>query len=442
MSKPNPSALEDRALGKYQIIRKLGEGNMSIVYLAKDPFIDRFVAIKVAQPQQIVDDGDQDLFKRLFFNEAQTAGMLRHPNITAIFDAGVDEDVHYIVMEYVPDCQTLDNFTNAANLLPVEDVTNVLYQSALALDYAHRKGVIHRDIKPRNMLLTLAKEVKLSDFGVAITPSTQPDLAREQAGSALYMSPEQIQSEPLNGQSDLFSIGIVAYELLTGKHPFEADNLEAIKHRIVTGKPLPLTEYRADIPEVFQRIIDKALAKAPYYRYKSGADLAGDIALVYDFLRRDPEHIGPREKFARIRGLRFFADFQEIELWEVVNAAEWIELGAGQEIFHEGNYEPSFYVIVDGVVAVIKGEREIVHLHGGDCFGEMALMSGRNRSASIKTHTATTVIKVRGSVIDRTSMNCQLRFQRNFLTALIERLELATEQLAALEPILSIAPGS
>ncbi len=424
-------SLEGKSLGKYQVLRKIGAGNMSVVYLAQDPFIDRLVAIKVANPERLNHAEDGATFKRYFFNEAQTAGMLRHPNITAIFDAGVEQDIYYIVMEYVQGGQTLEQFTSAQTLVPLEDVANILYQCAQALDYAHRRGVVHRDIKPRNILLTQNREVKITDFGVAVVQSEAADPPAENAGSPLYMSPEQIQHEPLTGQSDLFSLGIVAYELITGKHPFIGGNLAAIQHLILTKKPLAVAEFRAGVPEIFQRIIDKALAKAPYYRYKSGADFAGDIAIVFDFLRREPDEISPREKYAKVRALRFFNEFPELELWEIINAADWLAVPAQSEIIQEGEVDPTFYVIVDGTVVVAKGGQTIVQLSAGDCFGEMALLSGRKRTASVSAETQVTVLRVKGSMIDRTSVNCQLKFQRGFLVALIERLELATELIVA-----------
>ncbi|MSR13538.1 MAG: cyclic nucleotide-binding domain-containing protein [Gammaproteobacteria bacterium] len=370
----------------------------------------------------------------MFFNEAQTAGMLRHPNITSIYDAGMDQDIFYIVMEYVHEGQTLERFTRSSSLFSLEDTTNILYQCTLGLDYAHRRGVIHRDIKPRNILITPSKEAKVSDFGVAIVQSKVGEIAPDLAGSPLYMSPEKIRHEPLTGQSDLFSLGIVAFELLTGQHPFTGGNLEAINHQTLTKRAPALANYRADIPDIYQRIIDKALAKAPYYRYKSGSDLAGDIALVFDFLRVSPQQISPQEKFSKAHGLRFFADFHEPELWEIINAAEWLELPVDREIISEGEFDPSFFVIVDGSVDVIKNGRAIVQLSAGDCFGEMGLTTGRRRSATIRAKQTVHVLKIRSSIIDRTSVNCQLRFQRNFLNALIERLELATDQLANKEP--------
>ncbi|MBI4695430.1 MAG: protein kinase [Gammaproteobacteria bacterium] len=426
------STLEGKALGKYQILKKIGEGNMATVYLAQDPFIDRPVAIKVARSEHVEDGDNAQIYRRLFFNEAQAAGMLKHPNITAIYDAGSDNGHFYIVMEYVHGGRTLEEFTSVSKLLPIERITSICYQCALALDYAHRKGVVHRDIKPRNLLLTDSFDVKITDFGVAVVAHLADDHLPEHAGSPLYMSPEQVKQEPVTGQSDLFSLGIVAYELLTGKHPFEGRNLEAINHLTVTARHRPLADYRAEIPPIFERIIDKVLAKKPKHRYKTGADLAGDLALVNDFLRKQDGRTTQQEKYARVHDLPFFAEFQDLELWEVINAAEWFKLGPDEKIIGEGESEASFFIVVSGEVVVLKNGREIISLKRGDCFGEMGLVSGRHRSATIVSKTDVTVMKVRGSVIDRTSVNCQLRFQRNFLAALIERLEIATERMSQL----------
>jgi serine/threonine protein kinase len=420
--------LEGQSLGKYKIKSKLGAGNTAIVYLATDPFIDREVAVKVAHPPA---GEDAEHFKRLFFNEAQTAGQLRHPHITAIYDAGVDQDIHYIVMEYVHGGETLDKFTSADHLLSVDEITKLFYQCAQALDFAHRRGVIHRDIKPKNILLTPNHEVKITDFGVALTQQQGAAGPDEIIGSPLYMSPEQIENQPLTGQSDLFSLGITFYELLTGKHPFSAGNLEAIRHQILSKKPLPLRELRPEIPELYQRVVEKILAKVPYYRYRSGTDVMGDLSLVFDVLREQPSRLPAPDRFAQVKALRFFQEFPDSELWEIINAGEWLQIAAEEEIVHEGDFEPSFYVIVYGTVEVVKGSRNIVPLHPGDCFGEMAVISGRRRSATIRAHSDVCVLKLRSSVIERASINCQLRFQRNFSLALIERLELATEVLAS-----------
>ncbi len=430
MSESDPSDLEGTTLGKYRLLRKIGAGNMAAVYLGHDPFIDRPVAVKVARPDHLACSDSGEFYKQLFFNEAQTAGLLKHPHITAIYDASVDGLHYYIVMEYVHGGDTLDRHTSVNDLLPIGVVTAVLYQCAMALDYAHKRGVVHRDVKPRNILLTEDKEAKISDFGVAIAPGQPSAMAPEHAGSPLYMSPEQVRREQAMPQSDLFSLGVVAYELLTGKHPFHGENIDAIEHRILNTTPPPIRELRADVPGVYQRIIDKALAKKLRHRYKSGVDMAADIALVFDFLKESKYRLTQQEKYQQVGNLHFFKGFQDSDLWELINAAEWLRLAQGQDVVQEGQRDTSFYVLVDGEVAVRKSGRDIVRLYPGDCFGEMGLISRRPRTAGIVAITDLTVLRLRDTVIDRTSINCQLRFQRQFLLALIERLEHATERIA------------
>jgi eukaryotic-like serine/threonine-protein kinase len=431
MSVSNPDNLEGRTLGKYRILRKIGSGNMASVYMGHDPFIDRPVALKVARLDYLDGPENSDFYMQLFFNEAQTAGLLKHPNITAIYDAGVDEGRYFIVMEYIHGGNTLDRHTNADDLLPLGNVTSILYQCAMALDYAHKKGVVHRDIKPRNILLTEDNEAKVTDFGVATTTQGQAADTPNHAGSPLYMAPEQVRREPATAQSDLFALGVIAFELLTGKHPFQGENIDAIEHLILHSTPTPLATVRADVPAIYQRIIDKALAKQARHRYKSGLDMAGDISLVFDFLKLPKFRLTQQEKYNQIEHLSFFKGFHDSDLWELINAAEWIELSSGQNVVKEGEADTSFYVLVSGEVEVRKNGQGIVHLFPGDCFGEMGLITKRNRTASIIAVSNLVVLRLRGSVIDRASVNCQLKFQRQFLLALIERLEYTTERVAS-----------
>ena len=430
MNDSNASSLEGQSLGKYRILKKIGSGSMATVYLGQDPFIDRPIAIKVAQDEYVQSGENGAMYKRFFFNEAQAAGMLKHPNITTIFDAGVDHEKYYIVMEYVHDGQTLERYTTAETLLPIETVTNILYQCAMALDYAHKKGVIHRDVKPRNILISEQFQAKITDFGVAVVPAMQEGQTAYHAGSPLYMSPQQIRQERASNQSDLFSLGIVAYELLTGRHPFDGGNIQAINHRVLGSRPTPLKELRSDIPDIYQRIIDKALAKDLAHRYKSGLDMAGDISLVHDFLRQAPGQPTQQEKFRRARDLEFFAPFQDPEIWEIINAGDWLYIRAGENIIRAGEKDVSFYILIDGQVVVMKNAIEIIRLSTGDCFGEMGMIAKRERTANIVAQTDVTVVKIRASVIERTTINCQLRFQHQFLMALIERLEDTTEHMA------------
>ena len=402
---------------------------MGTVYLGQDPFIDRPVAIKVALEEKINADDTGDMYRRMFFNEAQAAGILKHPNITAIYDAGMENGLYYIVMEYVHGGRTLnDHLADDEQLTPGE-IASIVYKAAMALDYAHRKGVIHRDIKPRNILLTENNDVKISDFGVAVMPGIEDASLPASAGSPLYMSPEQIREETLNGQSDLFALGALTYELLTGHHPFAAADVDAIQHQIQRSTPQPLQALRPEIPEVFQLICDRALAKRTSNRYRTGVDMAGDLSLVFDFLNPTISATPRQQRFALLRESAFFEGFSDAELWEVVTCSGWITLDSGDDIIQEGSCEAAFYVLISGRARVSKGERQIFELGPGDCFGEMGFVTGRARSATITASEAVTLLRMTQEGMEQASADCQLRFQKLFLHALIDRLDATTEAL-------------
>ena len=425
--------LANTTLGKYDVIREVGRGSMGVVYLGHDPFTGRDVAIKVALPESLQDKRSGARYRKLFFNEAKVAGKLRHPNIVGVFDAGVEGDVCYIVMEMIFGGRTLFDHCQPDSLLPIEEVVRVIFKSARALDYAHRQGVIHRDVKPRNILLTEEGEVKLSDFSIALR--TQGDATDTQVhgyiGSPLYMSPEQVKDDTITNRSDIFSLGVVMYELLTCRHPFAADNLPAIAHRITEKIPAPLLEMRPDAPQILSRILDRALCKAAGQRYKMGLDLAADLSLVYDHIKLLDEQLPGDEKFKLVRSLAFFDDFTEPEIWEVINSSGWLDFTPGSEIIAEGELDTSFYIIISGDVTVFKGELEVDELHQGDCFGEMGFIARKERSATIIAKSGVTTMNVRPSMIERASLNCQLRFHKVFLSALVGRLSQATERLSA-----------
>ena len=292
------SNLENETLGKFDLIREIGRGNMATVYLAHDSFNARDVAVKVAHPEILQNETSGAQYRKLFFNEAKVAGMLKHPNVVSIYDAGVEGDVCYITMEYIPGGQTLKNHTQPDTLLPVEDVAQIVFKCAKALDHAHKKGVIHRDIKPANIMLTDDRDVKVVDFGVAMM--TQSDVAGTQVqgyvGSPLYMSPEQVQQDEITTRTDLFSMGVVMYEMLTGQHPFMANSLPAIINRIANEPQAPLSDHRQSIPEILARIVGRTLRKDPKRRYKTGLDLAGDLSLVFEELQLSEEDISDQEK--------------------------------------------------------------------------------------------------------------------------------------------------
>ncbi len=423
-------------LGKYEVVCEISRGSMGIVYLGHDPFIDRSVAIKVALAESLKDPESGNRYRKMFFNEAHTAGLLTHPNIISIFDAGADEDACYIVMEYVEGGETLKKYCTPETLLPVEKVVEIIFKCAKALDYAHRQGVVHRDIKPTNILITEDLDVKIGDFSIAHI--NKPDSTETQPvgmmGSPRYMSPEQLKEDFVTSQSDLFSLGIVMYELLTGKHPFAADNFSRLVNKILNEEPVTIRDVRQDIPKDLEEIVKKAMHKDINDRYSMGLDLATDLSKAFDNLERPQEEISEQEKFNSIKQLEFFQGFPDAEMWEILRASTWQDYAPGEDIIVEGELDDCFYIIVNGSVAVKKGNRNIRTLAQGDCFGEMGYLAKTKRTATIKSVGDTSLLKINSTVISQVSMNCQVRFLKVFLRTLIHRLSVTTEKMTQ-EPV-------
>ena len=416
-------------LGKYEVVREVGRGSMGVVYQAYDPYIDRQVAVKVALADALKDREAGERFRKMFFNEAHTAGMLRHPNILDIFDAGVDEDKCYIVMELIEHGDTLRTYCRGDSLLPVNQVAELIFRCAKALDYAHRQGVIHRDIKPSNILLTPEMDVKIADFSIAHINRTDMSQTMPMGfvGSPRYMSPEQVQEDTITHQTDLFSLGIVFYEMLSGRHPFGGESFSDLIHRVINEEPTPLETHRPDLPPILGRIVVKCLEKAPERRYRMGLDLASDLSMAFTHLERPQEEIPAREKFELVKPLDFFRGFSDAEIWEIIRASVWQEAAPGEAIIQEGDIDDSFFVIIHGAVNVTKQGRLLGRLKSGECFGEMGYLNKTRRTATVNAEGQVSLMKVNATLIEQVSADCQLRFSRVFLRVLSERLAKTTE---------------
>lgn len=419
-------------IGKYRIIDEVGRGSMGTVYSAHDPFADKDVAIKLAHPQYVKDEETGERFKKLFFNEAQAAGVLHHPSILNIFDADIDEDNCYLVMEYIHNARTLDCYCKPDSLLSIRDVVGVIYKVAKALDYAHRQGIIHRDIKPHNILQTETLDIKIADFSIAMI--IREDFMETQfhgfLGSPLYMSPEQINEWQISTNTDIFSLGIVMYEMLTGHHPFKADNLSAISKKITSENPPPLSEFRNDVPEGLEYTLKRMLKKHPDKRYAMGLDLAADLALIYEDLDSVESQDALRDKFETVQNLGFFQGFTDADIWELIRACDWHKYPKNTHIITEGEEDHSFYIVLSGLVIVEKNGQQIDSLQEGNCFGEMGYLTKAKRSASVIAKTDVSLIQVNASTLDRAAEDTQLRFLKVFVKTLIGRLADTTSILA------------
>jgi len=411
-------------IGKYEILQEIGQGTTGDVFLSHDPYYGRDVAVKVYHTQADPDSEAAKIARKMFFNEAHIVGKLQHPNILPIFDAGEENGRYYVVMEHVRGARTLANYCKPDNLLRVEDVIEISYKCARALHYAHGRGLIHRDIKPSNVMLTPENDIRIIDFGIALLKDADLSVIQGIAGSPSYMSPEQIQSEELTRASDLYSLGAVMYEMLTGFRPFRAKALAKLLNNIVFSTPAPLHTLRSDVPEDLEDVVVKAMHKEPGQRYGSGAELAAALTRAYQRLTHvKHDSIDEKERVSILRRLNLFHEFDHGEIQELVSASDWNEYSAGKEIVREGEMDDRFYVIVAGNCVVQSNGVEIGEMDTGSCFGEASYMSGLKRTATIRAKDQVTVLSVSSTLLEQLSMACQLRFNKVFLRAMILRLQ-------------------
>ncbi len=425
-----PAVLEK--VGKFEIIKELGKGATSAVYQAYDPFQKRQVAIKVVFPEALGDKEHGKRYKKLFVTEASLAGKLSHPHIVAIFDAAADEDGSYIVMEYV-DGTTLERYTHHDNLLPVQKIVEIVYKCARALEYASRQGVIHRDIKPANILLAGDSDIKISDFGAALTLAAETTQVSG-IGSPAYMSPEQVKEQQLTYQTDIFSLGVVMFQLLTGRLPFKgANNYSMIYQIINVESPRPI-EVRPDIPPRIDAIVMRALQKDTAKRYQTWDEMAHDLATALGTEEKREEGFAESEKFDTLRKLEFFRQFSDVELWEVLRLATWHKEPRDTVLIQENDIGSSFFILVSGEVKVVKQERLINVLKAGECFGEMAYLGKQKfqRSASIVALSEIKLIEIRAETLAKASELCRHHFHGAFLELLVDRLAMANLRLSQL----------
>jgi serine/threonine protein kinase len=425
------SALPEK-IGKYPVVRRLGEGATSVVYLCHDPFANRDVAIKVVFPEAFDDPEHGRLYRKLFVTEASLAGKLQHPHICQIYDAVAEDREHYIVMEYVGG-GTLEKFCQPGSLLPVDKIVEMVFKCTRALEYAQKMGITHRDIKPANILHTADTDVKISDFGAALI-ATGETTQISAIGSPAYMSPQQVKEHPLNHQTDIYSVGVVMYHLLTGRLPFQASNNFSLIYQITNVDPAPPSSYRPEIPAAVDEIVRRATAKELEQRYQTWEAFSLDLA---DVFRNQP--LGPSatefadsDKFETLRKLDFFDDFSDAELWEVARISAWRAAAPGEQIIKEGERGDFFCILADGQVKITKRGKLLNILRAGECFGEMVYLAKneRVRGADVTVMSEARVISIPTQKLAQASDGCRHKFDRAFLEILVERLTMANVRLS------------
>jgi serine/threonine protein kinase len=421
-----------KKIGKYEVIGELGKGATSCVYEALDPFVNRRVAIKVVFAEALGDKEHGKRYKKLFVTEASLAGKLSHPHIVSIYDAVADDEASYIVMEYV-DGTTLEQYSHPENLLTINKVIETIFKCTKALDYAAHHGVIHRDIKPANIMLSGENDIKITDFGAALT-STSETTQITGIGSPAYMSPEQVKEMPLSHQTDIFSLGVVLYQLLTGKLPFQGTNNYSMIYQIINAEAPPPSALRQEVPPQLDAIVKRALQKNIADRYQTWEELSHDLVAVFGNLQKPEKSIPDSEKFDALRRLVFFKNFTDIELWEVLRLTLWSKHPPGTVVIKEGDVGKSFFILAAGEVRVAKQGKLLNVLRVGDCFGEMAYLGKKQfqRTASVTATTDITVIEIKSEALAQASEICRHHFNGAFLEILVDRLSMANTRLSQL----------
>ena len=422
-------------VGKYEVIRVLGKGATAVVYLGRDPDSDREVAIK------LIKFGDDNAamsrrLRKLFQTEDSVGRRLKHPNIVELYDAVVEDDHAYIVMEFI-EGTSLEQYCAINKLLPMHRAIGIIFKCCLALDYAFRQGIVHRDIKPANIMIDKDDNPKITDFGLALNLSK--DMKRDSTfimgvGSPAYMSPEQIKNYPLNQKTDLYSLGVLLFQLLTGRLPFRANNQGALVYKIVNMETPSVCALNPNLPAGLDPILKKALEKDLYNRYRNGAEFAKDLSTVrYQMLDED-ETQNDTSHFERLRKLEFFTEFEDIELWEVLRIAVWREVASKVMLIREGDNSRVFGVIVDGFVEVSVEGKSLCRLGSGEIVGEMAYLhpSDSTRSATVVTLEPTLFLEINSAALDLSSDEVVERFRKTLIAKVIARLREADKALAKL----------
>ncbi|MDP2805625.1 MAG: serine/threonine-protein kinase [Gallionellaceae bacterium] len=419
-------------IGKYQIVKELGRGATSVVYLALDPFNNQQVAIKHFNFDKLHDSSTAKVYRKLLLTEASLAGKLSHPHIVKIHDAMMDGDVNYIVMEYV-EGETLERIAEVDNLLSLGRAAEIVYKCCKALEYAQYQGVIHRDIKPANILLRGESDIKISDFGAAMLDSQQSTQVSG-VGSPAYMSPEQIKEQVLNHQTDIFSLGVTMYRMLTGRLPYDAANNYSMIYQIMNIEPPPPSTFRPEIPKELDAIVLRAMSKDIKQRYQTWDEFARDLVAFISSGVEPQAEIFDTEKFDTVRSLSFFKNFTDVELWEVLRISEWHKFDVNHHLIVDGEVGRHFYILAQGTVKVLKQERLLGLLHKGECFGEMAHLAEKDskRSADVVAKTNLTLIEIDPEILAKASQGCRYQFSEVFLRMLVKRLSVANTRISHL----------
>lgn len=418
---------------RFQMKKELGKGATGIVYLAYDNYLQQEVALKLTQLDLFENDEDGIRNRRMWLNETRLAGKLNHPFIVHVIEYGNSDEFDYLVMEYVSE-GTLKQYTTPDKLLPLNRLIDILYKVCNALDYANKTGVLHRDIKPSNVLLGNDNSVKISDFGSAFLLNS--DLTQvDTVGTLPFMAPEHFRQSRPTIQSDIYAVGVMAYQLLTGTLPFNATSKDALIYQKLHGEAIPLESRRQDLPQPLRFAVHRAMHPDKEHRYNSWKEFCDDLSRALPQVERPDETRFDSSLFGVIRNLSFFAHFSDVEVWETVGLSRWQQRKPEEIIVKEGDVSSSFYIIISGRAAVTKSGVELSHLTTGDCFGELAYLDEVRhiRLATVTASNTLNIIEIQGDTLLKASDRLQACFAKAFLNIMVARLTATNQRLLMLE---------
>jgi serine/threonine protein kinase len=425
-----------QSIGKYQVISELGKGATGKVYLCDDPFAKRKVAIKLIYPEALKSSEDGALYKSMFLNEAGLAGKLNHPHIVQIYDAVVEGEYSYIVMEYV-EGGTLEKFCTPESLLEPREVAEIAFKCVRALAFAQTLGLTHRDLKPGNILHKEGTEIKIADFGAAINRVSDRTVITN-VGSPAYMAPELVTGTAQGSHlTDIYALGVVMYYMLTGRLPFSGANTMSVIYQIVNTEPEPPSAHCDTLSPELDAIVMKAISKDASKRYATWDEFGQALAETWkqDQKAEEKRDQSDTERFQLMRKLAFFHEFPENELWEVLKISKWAKFKPDTALIKEGDKGDSFFILAGGYVVVTRANKKLSVLTAGDCFGEMSYLAHKDaphRSATVTCTSDCIVMKIRAEDLRGASLSCRRLFDERFLNTLVERLEAANEQLSVM----------
>ena len=417
-------------VGKYEIQTLLGKGATGTVYLAKDTFTGKIVALKTIEPEVFRDPEFGAVYKQQFQNEASLAGKIRHPHIVTIYDAVVGEDSGHIAMEVVSGGD-LSQYATPDSLLPAADVLQIGFKCCGALDYAYRdQGIVHRDIKPANIMVTKDGDVKIADFGAAFLRKSKATQTTAM-GSPFYMAPEQIEGKDLTFHSDMYSMGIVMYELLTGKRPFTASSIDALVQQILFEDPPPPSRVRQGIPPAIDNVVMRAMKKRPEQRYGTWAQFSVELSKAVALVLPSGA-IADSEKYLALSKVEMLQLLSDAEFWELARAGKWSRVPKGHAIIKEDLQGQSFFFLAQGEARVTKQGRLLNTVNEGECFGEMGFIRGGEepRHATVSASTDVLVAEFEPETFDKMSHEAQLHVTRALVRNVVERLIVANQRLS------------